>query len=113
MTRAYDLAIVAAKAAELRDALDAAAKHVECHIVQHRMAEVRGECLWAEACFGGGDAFVKSNDKEKKQMIIDNETRRYILDRLTAIREAIEAKHPGKKERAVIRSVREIEELVK
>ena len=65
MTRAYDLAIVAAKAAELRDALDAAAKHVECHIVQHRMAEVRDECLWAEACFGDGDAFVKSNDKEE------------------------------------------------
>lgn len=65
MTRAYDLALVARKAAELRDAIDAAAKHVECHIVQHRMAEVRGECLWAEACFGDGDAFVKFNDKEK------------------------------------------------
>ena len=42
-----------------------AAKHVECHIVQHRMAEVRGECLWAEACFGDADALVKFNDKEK------------------------------------------------
>ena len=46
-------------------------------------------------------------------MAIDNDTRRYILDRLSAIREAIEAKRPGKKERAVLRSVREIEELVK
>lgn len=65
MTRAYELALVAVKAAELRDALDAAAKHVECHIVQHRMAEVRGECLWAEACFGDADALVKFNDKER------------------------------------------------
>ena len=46
-------------------------------------------------------------------MTIDNELRRYILDRLTAIREAIETKRLGKKERAVIRSVCEIEELVK
>lgn len=28
------------------------------------MAEVRGECLWAEACFGDADALVKVNDKE-------------------------------------------------
>lgn len=31
-----------------------------CH-----MAEVRGECLWAEACFGDADALMKFNDKEK------------------------------------------------
>lgn len=66
MTRAYDLALVAHKAAELRDAIDAAAKHVECHIVQHRMAEVRGECLWAEACFGDGGFEAKGDDIETK-----------------------------------------------
>lgn len=65
MTRAYELALVAVKARELRDALDAAAKHVECHIVQHRMAEVRGECLWAEACFGDGDAFNDDNESNE------------------------------------------------
>ena len=67
MTRAYELALVAVKAAELRDALDAAAKHVECHIVQHRMAEVRGECLWAEACFGDEDFEVKETKGENNE----------------------------------------------
>lgn len=46
-------------------------------------------------------------------MTIDNETRRYILDRLTAIREAANGKNPGRRERAVLRAVREIEEVVK
>ena len=46
-------------------------------------------------------------------MTIDNETRRYILDRLAAIRSAANRKNPGRKERAVLRAVREIEEVVK
>lgn len=46
-------------------------------------------------------------------MTIDNDTRRYILDRLTAIRETANGKKPGRKERAVLRAVREIEEVVK
>lgn len=46
-------------------------------------------------------------------MTIDNELRRYILDRLTAIRDAVTAAKPGRKERAVLRAVREIEEVVK
>lgn len=46
-------------------------------------------------------------------MTIDNELRRYILDRLTEIREAANGKHPGRRERAVLRAVREIEEVVK
>ena len=46
-------------------------------------------------------------------MTIDNELRRYILDRLAAIREAANGKNPGRKERAVLRAVKEIEEVVK
>lgn len=46
-------------------------------------------------------------------MTIDNDTRRYILDRLSAICEAANGKNPGRKERAVLRAVREIEEVVK
>ena len=46
-------------------------------------------------------------------MTIDNDTRRYILDRLMSIREAADGKNPGRKERAVLRAVREIEEVVK
>lgn len=46
-------------------------------------------------------------------MTINNELRRYILGRLTAIREAANGKNPGRKERAVLRAVREIEEVVK
>lgn len=46
-------------------------------------------------------------------MTIDNELRRYILDRLTTIRETANGKNPGRKERAVLRAVREIEEVVK
>ena len=46
-------------------------------------------------------------------MAIDNNARRYILDRIAAIREALNGKNPGKKERIVLRSAREIEELVK
>ena len=46
-------------------------------------------------------------------MNIDNETRRYILDRLTLIRDAASGKNPGRRERAVLRAVREIEEVVK
>ena len=46
-------------------------------------------------------------------MTIDNELRRYVLDRLTAIRAAANCKNPGRKERAVLRAVREIEEVVK
>ena len=46
-------------------------------------------------------------------MTIDNELRRYILDRLTTIREAANCKNPGRKERAVLRAVKEIEEVVK
>lgn len=46
--------------------------------------------------------------------MIDAETRRFIIDRLATIREAAEAaKHPGRRERAVLRAVREIEETVK
>lgn len=48
-------------------------------------------------------------------MTIDNELRRYILDRLTAIRDAANGggRNPGRKERAVLRAVREIEEVLK
>ena len=46
-------------------------------------------------------------------MTIDNELRRYILDRLTAIRDAATGKNPGRRERAVLKAVREIEEVVK
>lgn len=46
-------------------------------------------------------------------MTIDNETRRYILDRLTEIRESANGKNPGRKERAVLRAVKEIEEVVR
>ena len=46
-------------------------------------------------------------------MTIDNETRRYILDRLSAIRDAASGKNPGRKERAVLRAVKEIEEVVR
>lgn len=46
-------------------------------------------------------------------MTIDNELRRYILDRLAAIREAANGKNPGRKERAVLRAVKEIEEVVR
>ena len=46
-------------------------------------------------------------------MTIDNDTRRYILDRLALIRDAANCKNPGRKERAVLRAVKEIEEVVK
>ena len=46
-------------------------------------------------------------------MTIDNELRRYILNRLAAIREAANGRNPGRKERAVLRAAREIEEVVK
>lgn len=46
-------------------------------------------------------------------MTIDNETRRYILERLALIRDVANGKNPGRKERAVLRAVREIEEVVK
>ena len=46
-------------------------------------------------------------------MTIDNETRRYSLDRLAVIRDAANGKNPGRKERAVLRAVKEIEEVVR
>lgn len=46
-------------------------------------------------------------------MTIDNDTRRYILDRLTLIRDAATGRNPGRRERSVLKAVREIEEVVK
>lgn len=46
-------------------------------------------------------------------MTIDNETRRVIIEQCAAIREAIRAPHPGRKERAALRAVKAIEEVVK
>lgn len=85
----------------------------EWHATAHYSnMEIRGGLTSSITSVAKDNLLLEIYEGENK-MTIDNETRRYILDRLMAIRESASGKNPGRKERAVLRAVREIEEVVK
>ena len=57
MTEAYARALLAVRAAQLREAAAEVAKTEKCPILAHRLAEVSSECEWCERTYGEeGDA---------------------------------------------------------
>jgi hypothetical protein len=52
LTENYARALVAQKANELREAVDAVLAYETDSITQHKLAEVCAECAWCERTFG-------------------------------------------------------------